>query len=357
MLHLLGRLLFWGTAKESLSLRTIKTNFCIDSQINLLTSNPPGSLLALGTSNGEIVIVPTDTNKLPTVLYDAEEDIPGSVYALAFLDDDRIASASNHHKIKIWSLSQGKCLHTFDNKDGGRVTSLLYLNNQLISGACDGHLYFWDVGTYEFIKRVADPELASIWSMAIIAPNKIAYGTINGSVYLMELNAGNPMLLGDNNIEDVGHIESLSIFSSQSKTYLVSGSRKGEVSIWDWQLAKLKNKFNAFSMSNETQLHSVVSSGANIFCLTTGNFKALNSHSLQDEDMRWGNRMNNMYFDNQPISTVHLTTKGMFYVPHNKEGQLVIYGFAMKSFLGANGAVVGFEQLLADSASKAVPSP
>lgn len=105
-------------------------------------------------------------------------------------------------KFKIWSLSQGNvCTPLIIRTVGGNL--LLYLNNQLIMVLAMG-ISFWDVGTYEFIKRVADPELASIWSMAIIAPNKIAYGTITGSVYLMELNEGNPMLLGDNNIEDVG---------------------------------------------------------------------------------------------------------------------------------------------------------
>lgn len=58
----------------------------------------------------------------------------------------------------------------------------------------------------------------------------------------------------------------------QLKTYLgVACAECGRslYGIGSWQI---KNKLFAFSMSNETQLHSVVSSGANIFCLTTGNF-------------------------------------------------------------------------------------
>lgn len=55
--------------------------------------------------------------------------------------------------------------------------------------------------------------------------------------------------------------------------------------------------------------------------------------------------MNNMYFDNQPISTVHLTTKGCSFMFPIIKRQLVIYGFAMKLF-GANGAVVGLSNCL-----------
>ncbi|MCF6352620.1 MAG: caspase family protein [Cyclobacteriaceae bacterium] len=70
-----------------------------------------------------------------------------------------IVSGSKDKTIKLWEVSSGRELHTYNGHQKG-VNDVLFTPNdeQLISASRDGYIYFWDVLTGNIIKSYKQPD-------------------------------------------------------------------------------------------------------------------------------------------------------------------------------------------------------
>ena len=74
-------------------------------------------------------------------------------------DGDFIISGSEDKTIKLWEVSSGRELRTY-NGHQSIVNDVLFTSDDktLISASKDGHIYFWDVITGNIIKRYEQPK-------------------------------------------------------------------------------------------------------------------------------------------------------------------------------------------------------
>ncbi len=59
-------------------------------------------------------------------------------------DANKLISACDKNKIKIWDLQSGECLKTLNGHSDYVLSVLIYKNNKLISGSEDKTLKIWD---------------------------------------------------------------------------------------------------------------------------------------------------------------------------------------------------------------------
>ena len=101
---------------------------------------------------------------------------------------NKLISASEDLKIKVWDLNTGKCLRTLTGHHGHQdwVTSLFIIpNNKFISGSWDTTVKLWDLATYKCLKTYKNE--SEVWSLCLISDNQIACGCVDGTINIWNL--------------------------------------------------------------------------------------------------------------------------------------------------------------------------
>jgi WD40 repeat protein len=107
-------------------------------------------------------------------------------------DSKKLISSSKDTTIKIWDIETGECLKTLDDHKKSVNCIISIPNNKFISGSWDKTIKMWDLYSYKCTKTLRNKE--SVFSLCLMPENKIACGSRDGSIYILDLDASNSEL-------------------------------------------------------------------------------------------------------------------------------------------------------------------
>ena len=81
----------------------------------------------------------------------------GYVSSCSFLHNDKILTSSGDMTCKLWDISSGKAITTFEGHEGGVMSASLSVDGRsFISGSCDKSIKFWDIRDGECKQTMMD---------------------------------------------------------------------------------------------------------------------------------------------------------------------------------------------------------
>ncbi len=130
------------------SSRVTKNIFSED--LSSMSLNSDGNFMALGTQNGTVLIVNTDT-------FAEIRRIPAHATVVTsmkfFSEDNRLVTASRDRKIRIWDTSTGYLIKEMEGHSGSiRTLDISGDGSLIISGDEEGKIYLWDPKEKEPLK-------------------------------------------------------------------------------------------------------------------------------------------------------------------------------------------------------------
>jgi WD40 repeat protein len=197
-----------------------------------------------------------------------------------------LASSTSDKEIKIWKLDN---LLTRDNvekiikDDVGFEVCLTHgatlendeNNKQLISGGSTGKLKCWDIISGK-LGKVYDIPCKGITYLTSIDNHKIAVGTVEGQIIIVDLFNGNEQILGGKN-EHKGKINCMCY--SKSKEKLFSCSKDQNIKIWDLVTYKC---INTLYKPHSSIIYGVAICGNDL--ISCSNDKFINTYSTGEAD-------------------------------------------------------------------------
>ncbi|WP_309708947.1 AAA-like domain-containing protein [Armatimonas sp.] len=151
--------LFCQSALQRCAPRLVRKIACHDTVCNLLYSSD-GRQIAIGTAGGRVEVFETATGKRVMGPFFQGAGIS----ALAFLSQERLASAGNDSKIHLWPTRPGTVplLHT-DTKDTIYSLTPSRDGTRLISSGRGGCVV-WDTSTHREVSRIWDDDMGGRWT-------------------------------------------------------------------------------------------------------------------------------------------------------------------------------------------------
>jgi len=153
---------------------------------------------------------------------------------LVFVDEDRVASASEDRTVKLWAFPQGKLIHCF--KGHSRPVSHIFIRpdrEYMTSVGGDRTVRVWSLKSYELV-RVYSWSRGSVSSATLTFDGEhLALGSTDNSVRIYGMDrSGEP-------IELSGHTDRVTGLSFLNEgNRLASCSWDGSVRVWDWRSGK-----------------------------------------------------------------------------------------------------------------------
>ena len=157
------------------------------------SKNHPESLICAGTIQNEIEIWNTKNGKI----IGRGKGHGGSIFCLKFNDErNELYSGSDDRSVRIWSFE--KLLQSDDSDDfepitlwghQGRVWSVLYVVDQLVSGGEDG-VRIWSIINQSSLKFI--PTRSSVWNLTtgtFSASSLVFAGMENGEILKLDISA------------------------------------------------------------------------------------------------------------------------------------------------------------------------
>ncbi|MEE3719593.1 NB-ARC domain-containing protein [Tumidithrix elongata RA019] len=187
--------------------------------------SPDGNYLASSDNGGTIYIRDLDGRVVKRL-----EGHFGWVWATRFSNDSKVlASCCSDGKIKVWDVSTGQCLHTFDsNKMTSWLIGFSPDGKRVASGCGDCSVKLWDVCSGECVKTLLGH--TKVASSVTFTPDGtiLASGSEDGSINLWDVEKAELLktLIGHKN-----RIWAIAV--SPDGKLLASGSLDATVKIWD----------------------------------------------------------------------------------------------------------------------------
>jgi len=160
-----------------------------------------------------------------------------------------LASGSSDNSIIIWEVATGKIKRKIEGHQK-RVSSLNFNSNgtQLASGGWDRLAYVWDINTGEKLREYkANPATGIGVGVQVLFSNddeKLITGNDDGKIIIYNLDSDVPQdTLRNISPSSCGGCPSF-IQLDQKGTKLLSASRSGPVTLWDWKSGKIIKEFN-----------------------------------------------------------------------------------------------------------------
>jgi len=119
-----------------------------------------GDVLALGGTDGLIELWSLLTLELDTVHFPYQKEQLFMVHGAAILslnfsrDLKLLASGDQAGTIKVWKISQGKCLRTIDNIQGINNILLSYTNARVIGSTLDSQIKVYGLKSGAMLKEM-----------------------------------------------------------------------------------------------------------------------------------------------------------------------------------------------------------
>ena len=101
-----------------------------------------------------------------------------------------MASSSGDHTVRLWSLHDYTCIHTFQGHTCS-ILSIQFINfgQQLVSGSSDGLVKLWNIKNGECINTF-DYHMSKIWTItttnASSSSNQIITGSSDGHILIWD---------------------------------------------------------------------------------------------------------------------------------------------------------------------------
>ncbi|BAZ30469.1 WD-40 repeat protein [Cylindrospermum sp. NIES-4074] len=253
------QMLAWGAEDGSVVVKR-KSNNVIDSSsdnitfTNIYQGNEDRRILSVAFSpNGNIFAIGGDGNKA-IKLVEINNNQKGALDAtdvscMTFIDDDFIASGSQHGEISLWHLKTKKQDKNIQNVHEGVVRCIAFNQNRriLASGGEDGKVKMFSIPTLNQLEFDSPQEITQVRTLAFSQDgNILAVGGIDKNlegqsehkIWLWEFKEGRWSRMGKlDNLNKDGHehlIRSLAFCPNPNqRQLLISGGDGRTVKFWD----------------------------------------------------------------------------------------------------------------------------
>ena len=230
-----------------------------DLYVRSLTFNSIDSLFATGSEDNSVRV--WDISNLSTSNSEAPKLIQilkghtQDVYALEFLDEDRIVSGSGDQTLKLWSVSEGECLATIQSKQNSTsegespreagITSLSISQDRklIVTGSLDRIVRVFelveDSNEFKFkLIETFEGHLDSVYSVTFDPHDStVISGSLDRTIRKWSLNSMNDAtdkcLQIISNHRDFVLSVAVSFPSKSSRPFIISGSKDRTVQFWD----------------------------------------------------------------------------------------------------------------------------
>lgn len=153
----------------------------------------------------------------------------GSVLSLKYLNDSRLASGSGDKTIKIWNIDSMSCDITLRGHNSEVYTLTQMTNEKLISGSGDKTIRIWNLNE-QICERILTGHSRSIYSLCAINNGiNLCSGSVDWKIAVWDLNNKN-----DNNVQVLnGHCGSINCLIQLIDGRVASGSSDNTIKIWN----------------------------------------------------------------------------------------------------------------------------
>lgn len=212
----------------------------------------------------------------------------GSILSIFQLGDGRLASSTSDKEIKIWkldNLSTSEKVEKIIKDDVGFESCLTHgailendeNNKQLISGGSNSKIKCWDIISCKLGKTYDIPSRGITYLLSI-DNHKIAVGTFDGPIIIVDLFNGNIQFLDEYN----GHKDKINCMCYYKwKEKLFSCSKDQSIKIWD--LVTLKC-INTLYKQHSSIIYGVAICGSEL--ISCSNDKSINIYSTGEAENR-----------------------------------------------------------------------
>lgn len=231
--------------------------------VRTVAYSPNGKLLATGSRDNSIKLWEVSTSReIRTFLGHLNP-----VNIVAFDPSGQwIASGSSDNNIIIWEVATGKILRKIEGHTR-RVSSLSFNSEgtQLASGGWDRLVYVWDVKTGEKLGEYkANPATGIGIGVQVLFSKddkRLITGNDDGKIVVYNLDSDLPQdTLRNISPSSCGGCASF-IQLNEKGSKLISASRRGPVTLWDWRSGKIIKEFNG----NGEEYNAVGMKGTTVF--------------------------------------------------------------------------------------------
>ena len=148
------------------------------------------------------------------------------IKTLKALYPQRLASGAYDAHVKIWNLDNGECVRTLHGHTVG-VTALVVLSNgMLASGSADDKIRVWDTDSGECV-RALQTYTNGVWAMLALDNNRAVSGSQDHTLAVWDMNTGTCLK------RLVGHTRSVIALHRVSRSTIASVSLDHTIKLWD----------------------------------------------------------------------------------------------------------------------------
>ena len=241
-------------------------------------------LLATGSQDNSVKVWNVSDGSLKFSFNAANGGHNGSVTCLANLGNNLLASGSLDKTIRIWDVSTGLLKSTFTSSADISISTLTLLYNRtlLVSAAVDSTLNFWNMSTMSLEYSLpggytngAYGGYANIHSSLITVPVIWLGNNLIASVYAYTIKVwdlSTDMSRQSPKFTLIGHrnyVTSLALADNNSR-FLVSGSDDSMVKVWDLATGTLVFSLSSTKGGHIKGVKQVISLGGDGLFATTG---------------------------------------------------------------------------------------
>ena len=197
------------------------------SQVFHLAFSPDGSNLASGNADGNIILYNRITGTQKTLIGRYTEYIT----SLAFSPDGKIlASCNRQGTIQIWDAITGEVKYTLMHDAGGKLSFTIDCNTIVVVSKKEGKISLWNSITGEQKKTFAmHPDCTAVGTAFSPNGKTVAVGSVNGTVYIYDLNTDELKMLLSEHKDHVCHLA----FSSDGKMLATASFEDKTICLWD----------------------------------------------------------------------------------------------------------------------------